>query len=147
MKPKHTWIVVADGARARVLLNKGPGKGLEAMQDLVFEGDHSATRDIMADRPGRTFESGDVSRHAKEYSTDPHQQLKRQFVDELCDVLAKRAGEFDRLVLVAPPEALGLLRKSLPSQIRQKVRHELHKDLTHVANADLPGHLAGLMAL
>ena len=120
MKPTHTWIVVADGARARVLLNKGPGKGLEAMQDLVFEGDHSPTRDIMADRPGRTFESGDISRHAKEYATDPHQNLKKEFVVELCGVLAKRAGEFDRLVLIAPPQALGLLRQSLPSQLRQK---------------------------
>ena len=28
MKKKVTWIIVADGSRARVLANDGPGKGL-----------------------------------------------------------------------------------------------------------------------
>ena len=147
MKPTKTWIIVADGGCARILCNSGPGKGLEAMKDLVFEGDHAPARDIMADRPGRTFESVGVVRHAKEYATDPHHHLKKEFVTELCEVLANRHGEFDRLILIAPPETLGLFRKSLPPRLRRKVMRELGTDLTHVSNADLPGHLDNVMAL
>src|SRR5262249_34094570 len=30
MKPTRTWILIADGARARILRNDGPGKGVQA---------------------------------------------------------------------------------------------------------------------
>ena len=147
LRPTRTWVVVADGGRGRILCNSGPGKGLEAMAGLVFEGDHTPSRDIMADRPGRTFESIGAARHAKEYVTDPHQHRKKEFVTELCEVLVNNDSEFDRLVLVAPPEALGLFRKSLPSQLRRKVVRELGKDLTHISNTELPGHLSEVLAL
>ena len=32
MKPTTTWILIADGARARLFANHGPGKGVEAVE-------------------------------------------------------------------------------------------------------------------
>ncbi len=147
MKPKTTWIVIADGARARVLQNAGPGKGVVALQDLVFEGDHSASFDIMADKPGRAFDSVGHARHAMDPSSDPHDQLKAQFVKSVASALERRVDTYNRLILVAPPQALGLLRKSLSAPVARKVTGELGKDLTHLPNAELPPHLDSLLAL
>ena len=106
MKPRKTWIVIADGARARVVLNEGPGKGVQALDDLIFEGDHAPVREVMADRPGRTFDRAGEGRHAMEYASDPHQNLKARFAGQLAKVLAQRVGDYDRIILVAPPTAL-----------------------------------------
>lgn len=145
MKPTITWILIADGARARFMSNSGPGKGLEALPDLVFEGDHKPTID--ADRPGRTFDSVGEGRHAMAPVADPHELLKAQFVDQLAATLEQHADAFDRLVLVAPPHILGMLRKSMPDAVAAKVTGELGKDLTHTPNTELPKHLQEVIAL
>ena len=52
MKPTRSWIVVADGAQARILENTGPGKGLTALPGEKMQESHAPTREINADRPG-----------------------------------------------------------------------------------------------
>lgn len=34
MKPTTTWILIADGARGRLFANRGPGKGLELLDEF-----------------------------------------------------------------------------------------------------------------
>ncbi|MFY0610379.1 MAG: host attachment protein [Hyphomicrobiaceae bacterium] len=147
MKPTITWIVIADGAHAHVLRNDGPGKGVSAVEGLVFDGDHSRSSGIMSDRPGRTFSSVGNARHALEPPTDAHDELKARFVKQIADVLLDCVDDYNRLILVAPPEALGLLRKSLPASVARKVTGELGKDLTHLPDAELPSHLGDTLAL
>jgi protein required for attachment to host cells len=147
MKPTVTWIVIADGARARILSNTGPGKGLTPVEGAIFQGEHLPAREIMADKPGRTFESIGSARHAKEASSDPHELLKVEFLDTLASELIERDSEFDRLILVAPPHALGTLRKALNKPLENKVHAELRKDLTHIPNGELPRHLDAVIAL
>lgn len=147
MKPTTTWIVIADGARARVMQNVGPGKGIDAVEGLTFEGDHAPSIEIMADKPGRTFDSVGNARHAMEPSSDPHTELKARFLKTVSSALQQKIDDYDRLVLVAPPQALGLLRKSLPAAAAGKVTAELGKDLTHLPIADLPHHLEQILAL
>ena len=36
MKKTVTWVLIADGAQARVLENTGPGKGLRQVEGLDF---------------------------------------------------------------------------------------------------------------
>ena len=40
-------------------------------------------------------------------------------------------GEFDRLVVMAPPAFLGLLRKEIPDSVHSRVAPEVTKDLVH----------------
>jgi protein required for attachment to host cells len=147
MKPTTTWIVIADSARARVMQNGGPDKGVQAVQGLMFEGDHSPSSEITADKPGRAFDSVGNARHAMEPSSNPHDELKAQFVRQIVGELEMRVDAYDRLILVAPPRALGLFRKALPAAVASKVTGELDKDLTHLPNAELPSHLGKLLAL
>ncbi len=142
--PKPTWVLIADGARARVLAQEKPFEQLRpAFEQEEFTGSRAQTKDIVSDRPGRSFDSGGQGRHAMEPPTDPQRYAKFAFARELAARLeeAAHAGRFARLVLVAAPKTLGDLRELLPDPVRTKVVAEIDKDLTRVPLRDLPGHL------
>ncbi len=149
MKPTRTWILIADGARARIFVNLGPGKGIEAVEGAEFESDHPQARDYYADKPGRTFESANSMRHAMEAPHDPHREAKRAFAAKLGKVLRDRLfkKEFDRLILVAPPTSLGDLRATLPDSVQAVVAAELDNDLTNTPAVELPEHLEKVLAV
>ncbi|MFN3077433.1 MAG: host attachment protein [Alphaproteobacteria bacterium] len=147
MKKMITWVVLADGARARLLVNEGPGKGLTHERD--FAGDRLKTRDIGSDKPGRAFDSVGESRHAKEPPSDPHRYNETDFARYLAGHLddARKRGQYDRLVLVAPPRALGDLRSALVAEVRDRVIAELNKDLITEPLEDIARHLGAVLAV
>jgi len=149
MKLIRTWILIADGARARILLNEGPGRGVKPGPDKEFEGVNVPSREIVSDKPGRAFDSAGQGRHSMEPRTDPHEHEQRAFHHRLAIYLdgAAKRGEFDCLVVVAPPKALGNLRTELTAAARAKVVGELNKDLTHVPIHDLAAHLGAVLAV
>ena len=148
MKPTRTWILIADGARGRILQNDGPGKGLQALEGRVWQGDHVATHELMTDRTGRAFSPAAPARSAIDSHSDPHRQLKRNFVHRLADALAdgSRDRAYDRLILVAAPSALGDLRAALSPEVRAKVVAEVPKDLTKVPDTAVAEHLKDVLA-
>lgn len=149
MKSVVTWILIANGARARLFSNDGPGHGVELVSDEVLAGANLPGREIMSDRPGRTFDSFGAGRHAKEPRTDPRKVEKRSFTHELAAMLddGLKQGKFERLVLVAPPGELGLLRAELSPAVRKRVSADLNKDLTGLAPSEIPDHLGAVIAL
>jgi len=149
MKAKTTWILVANGTEAYIARNLGPGHGIEKDLEAEFHGPNIPNREIMADAPGRSFDSGGQGRHAMEPSTDPQRVNQQAFASEIAAHIDKAAGKnkFDRLVVVAAPQMLGELRQSLSNAAKAKVTGELAKDLTHVPLHKLPDHLAEIMAV
>ena len=149
MKPVRTWILLADGTRARIVCNSGPGKGLQEVRGMEFEGDNVRSGDLMADRPGRTFDSAGSHRHAMEPHSDPQREAKRSFAAELVARLQEQlqAQAFDRLVLVAAPATLGDIRKALPKPLLGVVYGEIPKNLVHVPNQELGDHLVDVLAV
>lgn len=149
MKSITTWILVADGSQARIVRHTGPGLGLEPVFDELLHGRNLPDREIMADRPGRAFDSAGQGRHAMEPVTDPHEHDKQVFIRDIAALLDKESkqGRYDRLVIVAPPKALGYLRQELSDHVQSKVTGELGKDLVHVAPHDLARHLGGVLAV
>lgn len=147
MKPTTTWILIADGAHARLFANRGPGKGIEALE--AINGDHRPDSELVRDGLGRSFESVGDTRHAITPRTDPHRELKRSFAAQLAEILDQRLAEkaFDRLVIVAPPKALGDLRAALSAHVKPLVYAELDKDLVKTPTAELPSHLGAVMAI
>ena len=149
MKPIVTWILIANGARARLFSNNGPGHGVKLVSDEELAGVNLPGREIMSDRPGRTFDSVGAGRHAKEPRTDAREIEKRSFAHELAAMLddGLKQGKFERLVLVAPPGELGLLRADLPPAVHKRVSAELNKDLTGVPPSEIPDHLGDVIAV
>lgn len=150
MKPKVTWIVIADGNQAKIFEHDGPGKGLKALSDLNFEQEPLKAQEIMADKPGRSFSSaGPGARSSIEYSSDPVAVRERKFVEKLADLLneAHRQDRFDRLVIAAAPAALGDIRPALSDGVRGAILAEMPKDLTNVPTSKLGAHFDGLIAV
>lgn len=147
MKTPTTWISIADGARARVMrgLETG-GEDADRQDDLVFEIDHKQLREIMSDRPGRSFASEGARRSAMEYRSDPVQEQEAEFARMLLEQLEQRhaAHEFDRLVIVAEKRMLGVIRRELPPALRRIVAGEVAKDLTKLPAQKLREAIANL---
>ena len=147
MKKLTTWVLIADGARARILRNEGPGRGIDRQVVKEFEGATAPSREIASDRPGRTFDASGPGGHAMAPSSDPHEHEQINFLREVAAYLdkANRDNAFDRLVIVAPPAALGTLRAQLSRPLAAKVTGELNKDLTKVPVHGLANHLGSVM--
>jgi protein required for attachment to host cells len=144
MKPKRTWVLIADASRARILEQIGTGADLHEVAGTRIEVHIPAARDIVSDKQGTTMISGGATRHAYTPHTDPHREAKRRFLISLAARLEQSlaAGAFDCLVLVAPPQALGDLRAAMSAHLAERVIREIDKDLTKVPDHEIPGHLA-----
>lgn len=64
--------------------------------------------------------------------TDFHQQEEDRFAAEAAALLNARAqaGEFETLIVVAPPRALGAMRPHYDQALRERLAGEVAKDLT-----------------
>lgn len=146
-RPK-TWFLIADGARARLLRNDGPGTALVAAveEEFIAPAVHGFSRDLKSDRPGRAFDPAGGRPHAMEPRNDPHELEKKQFARHVAQVVDGHAAgrAFDRLVIVAPPKTLGDLRAELSAHTAALVVAEVAKDLTHVPADKLRDHLGDL---
>ncbi len=147
MKRKKTWIVIADGARARILLNEGRGRGVVSVAGGEWLADHAPDRELNSDRPGRTFDSVGAGRHAMEPTSSPHQRHKAEFARMLVDhLMTQRANRaFDQLVIVAAPATLGEIRTHLNKDLEACLLGEIDKDLTHIRDNELGPHLAEIV--
>jgi protein required for attachment to host cells len=140
MKAKMTWILVADGARARIVRLVEPKAQIENQtEDLVFEIDHKQLREIMSDRPGRSFASEGARRSAMEYHSEPVQEQEARFATMLLGELERHhaAHEFDRLAIIAEPRMLGTIRQKLSPALRRTIVGEVAKDLTKSPRQEL----------
>ena len=144
MHAKITWIVVADGQRATVYNNDGPGKGLEIIPGMGGHRDGPRTHEMMSDKPGRDRGfAGASGAAAMTARTDPHELEEQRFTEALAEEVNRAALErkFARLILAAPPRTLGILRKSLSPHAKERVIAELDKDLTKASRDDLAAHV------
>ena len=88
-------------------------------------------RELESDRPGRRFGGTDGNRHAVDGERSTQRHETEQFAKAVARALdvARSRNEFDRLVLIAGPRMLGLLREALPAPCRAVVSAEVAKDL------------------
>ena len=145
MRGTITWIVVADGQRATVYHNTGPGKGLEIIRGLGGHQDVPRNNEIISDAQGRMQGYGGSGAAPMTARTDPHELEEQRFTESLAQDVNRAAlqKQFDRLILAAPPRTLGILRKSLSPHATERVIAELDKDLTKSSRADLAAQVDG----
>jgi protein required for attachment to host cells len=148
MKKTVTWILIADGAQARVLENTGPGKGLKQVEGLDWSIQPLQAQEIVTDRPGTKGGGGSPNRGGMVPRTDPVEHREAEFVKSVAATLDRhqQRGDFDRLVIAAAPIALGDLRKAITPGVKKTIVAELNKDLTNTPTAQLDQHLDGIIA-
>ena len=64
--------------------------------------------------------------------TDWHSQAEDRFATDVAEVLYKKSHDqdFQHLIVVAPPRALGTMRSAFRKEVAQKITAEIPKDLT-----------------
>ena len=125
-----TWIVVASRDEVRIFERKGK-KDLTLVTDIGNPEGKLHPRDLVSDKAGTS--SDNRMRRRLAYSTEqsPKERSLINFYREIGDQidLALNKQKFDRLILIAEPRLLGILRSVLPSSVHHVIIQEIHKDL------------------
>lgn len=139
-----TWFLLADGRRARVLVE--PCRGAQLSEDWSMEIGPDELYDVQ-DRPPRAFESASPARHAMDKGRNLHEAEEEKFIKRVAERLtqAEKQKQFDHLAIAAPPRALGLLRNALSNAVQARVRAETPKDLVDENADNLRDRLRNMM--
>lgn len=141
--PWESWVVVCDGAKALIMQNTGDAQlmNLKVLETLTQPS--APDREIGADKPGRSHAADGFSGSAVE-ETNWQDQAEAQFLKQLAERLDELVHEKNarRIVLVAPPKALGALRPALSAVTQAAISAELAKDYTNMPVDEIERHLA-----
>lgn len=140
----NTWVIAADHTRARVFQAESSSAPLEEIDTLIHEAGRMHDRDITSDLPGKVKNPGGLGGgHAFEQETDPKKHEADVFAADIVHYLeqARNANRFDRLIVVADPSVLGLIRRHMPGPLNNLVSLELDKNLAGMTAAEIRSHL------
>lgn len=139
-----TWVVVADSSRARIFRRGARWQALDEHQGLVPP---QPQLHRGADKTGGhagPHENGNRNVHAAGDAATSNQKHAEGFARDIADTLhaGRSRGDFEKLVLVAPPAFLGRLRHNLNRTTAQCVTQEVDKNWSRHACRDIEGLLA-----
>jgi protein required for attachment to host cells len=136
MKP--TWILIADGSRARLFEQLQPHEHWRELRAWVNPATRLRTESLAFDQLGRASK-GQPGATSFVPRTSPRQREHRRFAHELSRHLdlGVRSGQCDALVLIASNSLLGELRQALPAQASKRVLWSAPVDLTSYAGREL----------
>ncbi|AVI64260.1 MULTISPECIES: host attachment protein [unclassified Halomonas] len=140
-----TYIVVADAARARIFtrdaLNLVEQESLVHAEGRLHEGDLITDRrgadvhESMSTTSRSSGEEGAASKHENEL-------FAKEVVQRL--YTARVENSMEKLIMVAPPKFLGLLREKLDNPTQKLVIHTLSKDLSKASVQDIQNAVSDL---
>ncbi|BAZ94630.1 MULTISPECIES: host attachment protein [Thiohalobacter] len=143
----RTWIVVAESSRAKIYEAANAGADLVEREDLVHPEGRLHERDLVSDRPGHDSGTAGSGPHVLDESTSAHVEEMQKFAREIAARLEQGLNDkaYDRLVLVAPPKFLGVLRDVLAQGVAATVAETLHKNLVQHGAEEVREHVQALL--
>ncbi|ANK85004.1 MULTISPECIES: baeRF12 domain-containing protein [Rhizobium] len=141
--PGKSWVVVCNGAKALIMQNAGDAQlmNLKVLETLTQP--NEPDRELGTDKPGRSHAADGWSRSAVE-ETSWQEQAEAQFLKHVAERMDEltQAKDARRIVLIAPPKALGTLRPALSAETQAAISAELAKDYTNLPIDEIERHLA-----
>jgi protein required for attachment to host cells len=124
-------VLVADGRKMLFFRNAGDEAYPKLETEAVRHQDNPAHLDQASDKAGQSSSTGTISGTMGE--NDFHVLEEQRFAAEAADLLKRRAlaNEYGKLIIVAPPAALGEMRKHYHKEVERRLIGELAKDLTN----------------
>ena len=143
--PHNALVLGADGRKMLFFRNQGD----EDQIDLRTEA-HEARRyqrkdrEIKTDAPGVVQQSAGSGRSTYE-EPDFQQQEEDRWIKDAADELKERVlrNDFDALAIVAPPKALGVLRKALHKEVEKRIICTVNKEMSGRPIPDIEALLVG----
>ena len=142
--PNQALVLVADGRKMLFFRNHGDENQIDLRTEAHDERADAKDSELKTDAAGAGSQSFGHGRPAME-ETDYHQQEEDIWVKEAAEELKKRAlrNDYDALVIVAPPKALGVLRKELHKEVEKRVIKTINKEMTDRPIPDIEHLLVG----
>jgi protein required for attachment to host cells len=143
--PNQALVLVTDGRKSLFLRNHGDEKQIDLRTEAHDERDDRKDREIKTDAPGAIGQSAGYSGRVAYEETDFHQQEEDRWVKDAAEDLRKRvlSQDFEALAIIAPPKALGVLRKELHKEVERRVILTLNKEMTDRPIPDIEDLLVG----
>lgn len=137
------WVVVADGARARIFEAHRHAPGLRPVLPYDLTGSRLRSGDRWSDRAGQSHQSAGHGAPSMAAPTDPIDHEHELLAREVAQVLAHGRNEHrvDAIVLVAAPSFLGRLRRAIDPQTRALVVAEDDRDLSRLPEHELEARI------
>ncbi|MEE4351059.1 MAG: host attachment family protein [Pacificimonas sp.] len=128
-----TQICALDGEKMLILINEGDHDYPNLQVVRKEKQENPSDMEMSANRPGHVGESARPGGHSYD-DTDFHQLAEDRFAKDAADILYKRAfrGDVDKLIIVAPPNTLGEIRKSYHKEVEDVLIGEIDKEATNL---------------
>jgi protein required for attachment to host cells len=142
--PHGALVLVADGKKTLFLRNHGDTGMIDLRTEARGERADPMDRDIKTDAPGAQSPSAGFGRDTME-ETDFHQQGEDRWIRDAAEEVNRRAltNNFDALVVVVPPKALGQFRKKLHKEAERRLILTVNKEMTDRPIPDIEELLVG----
>ena len=142
--PHRALVLVADGTKVLYLRNHGDQNLIDLRTESHDEREDRKDRELKTDSPGTNKQSMGYGRPAMD-ETDFHQQEEDRWVKDAAEELKRRAlrNDFEALAVIAPPRALGTLRKELHKEVEKRIVLTLIKEMSGRPIPDIEELLAG----
>jgi protein required for attachment to host cells len=129
--PHNALVLVADGRKILFFRNNGDENQIDLRTEAHDQREDRKDSDIKTGAPGITRQSAGYGRSTYE-ETDFHQQEEDRWVKDAADELKARVlrGDFEALAIVAPPKALGVLKKCLHKEVERRIVCTVDKEMT-----------------
>lgn len=145
-----TWILTANAGRARFFSQASASSALEEINDMLNAQVNLQTAETESDRIGQRAASKSI--HSVGAPTQPSgyqpnpspaEHQTEVFARDIADYLLRgyQDRHFQKLMLVASPQFLGVIRKLLHPDLISSVTLEINKDYTHLDKKELLEHL------
>ena len=142
--PHNALVLVADGRKMLFFRNHGDENQIDLRTEAHDEREDRKDREIKTDAPGTVQQSAGYGRSTYE-ETDFQQQEEDRWIKDAAEELKTRAlrNDFDALAIVAPPKALGILRKELHKEVERRIICTGNKEMSGRPIPDIEALLNG----
>jgi len=140
----ETLIIVADGARARGLAERRRHGPLAELATWSMAADERE-RHLARTHGGSVYERAGYGRD-NVLDAPPAEAAEKRFLERVAERLNRSAaaGEFEHLVLIAPPRALGVIRHALKPSVARRIEVADDHERTRATPEELRAILRGL---
>src|SRR3954452_9035446 len=140
--PHNALVLVADGTKHLFLRNHGDENQIDLRTESHDARQERKDREIKTDAPGTTKQSAGFGRSTYE-EPDFQQQEEDRWIKDAADELKTRVlrNDFDALAIVAPPKALGILKKCLHKEVERRIVCTVNKEMSGRPVPDIEGLL------
>ena len=142
--PHNALVLVADGRKMLFFRNHGDENQIDLRTEAHDAREDRKDRDIKTDAPGTVKQSFGFG-HSTYEEPDFHQQEEDRWISDAADELKARVlrNDFEALAIVAPPRALGTLRKQLHKEVERRIVCTVNKEMSGRPIPDIEALLVG----